>query len=161
MVFKYPGVFSKRNIIVGIVAFILLISGVYLFYSSLDNTRKNYFLSKVPVWEYFRSYENATAERLIKKNAKADLTHVAPFDFSEEYYENANLRIIFWKKSLCLINSNPIMGVGAGNWKINVPSCKNPVNPEHTVKNYTYSQPHNEWIGIISELGIVGYRYNS
>jgi O-antigen ligase len=157
LIFKYRDVFSKKNILVGTIAVLLLVSGVYVFYSSLDSTRKNYFLSKVPVWEYFRSYENASAERLKKKTAKADLTHVAPFDFSEDYYENANLRIIFWKKSLCLIKSNPIMGVGAGNWKINVPSCKEPINPEHTAKNYTYSQPHNEWIGIISELGMVGF----
>jgi tetratricopeptide (TPR) repeat protein len=31
------------------------------------------------------------------------------------------------------------------------------VNPEHTIRNYTYSQPHNEWIGILSELGIFGF----
>ena len=157
LIFKYPVVFSKRNISVGIVAVLLLFSGVFVFYSSLDDTRKNYFLSKVPVWEYFKSYENATAERLKRKNTRADLIHVAPFDFSEEYYENANLRIIFWKKSLCLIASHPVLGVGSGNWKINVPSCKSPVNPEHTVKNYTYSQPHNEWIGIISDLGFIGF----
>jgi O-antigen ligase len=157
LILKYPGIFSKRNIIVGIIALCVLFSAVFVFYSSLDTTRKNYFLSKVPVWEYFKSYENATAERLKKKNTGTDLTHVATFDFSEEYYENANLRIIFWKKSLCLITSNPIMGVGAGNWKINIPSCKKPENPEHTVKNYTYSQPHNEWIAIISELGIIGF----
>jgi hypothetical protein len=82
---------------------------------------------------------------------------MAPFDFSEEYYENANLRIVFWKKSLCLIKSNPFLGVGAGNWRINIPSCSKPENPEHTIKNYTYSQPHNEWVGIISELGITGF----
>ena len=157
LIFKYPGVFSRRNMIVGIVAIFILFFAVFMFYSSLDSTRKNYFLSKVPVWEYFRSYENATTKEILKKRtAKADLTHMAAFDFSETYYENANLRVIFWKKSLCLIQSNPFAGVGSGNWKINIPSCREPVNPEHTAKNYTYSQPHNEWIGIISELGIVG-----
>ena len=158
LIFKYKSAFSKRNILIGTIAVFVLSTGVLFFYSSLDTTRKNYFLSKIPVWEYFRSYENASAQMLLKKkNAKANLTQIAPFDFSEEYYENANLRIIFWKKSLCLIKSNPILGVGSGNWRINIPSCKEPVNPEHTLKNFTYSQPHNEWIGIISELGIVGF----
>jgi len=158
LIVKYRSVFSKKNIIVGIIAVFILISTVTAFYSSLDSTRKNYFLSKVPVWEYFRSYESATPDKIIKKRtAQADLTHVAAFDFSEAYYENANLRVIFWKKSLFLIKSHPFAGVGSGNWKINVPSSKEPVNPEHTAMNYTYSQPHNEWIGIISELGIVGF----
>jgi tetratricopeptide (TPR) repeat protein len=81
---------------------------------------------------------------------------IAPFDVSEAYYENASLRLIFWKKSLCLIRSHPALGVGAGNWRLAVPGCRNPVNPEHTMNNYTYSQPHNEWICILSETGIVG-----
>ena len=158
LVFRYREVFTKRNVLTGIVASLILLSGIFLFYSSLDSARKSYFLSKIPVWQYFRSYENASAERLLKMSKeKAELTQMAPFDFSEEYYENANLRIIFWKKSLCLIKSNPFLGVGAGNWRLSIPSCPKPENPEHTIKNYTYSQPHNEWIGIISELGIIGF----
>lgn len=159
LIIKYSDVFSKRNILTGVIAFLILFAGVFIFYSQLDQTRKNYFLSKIPVWEYFRSYKDATAVRLTKQSlvAQNDHSHLPDFDFSEDYYENANLRIIFWKKSLCLIRSNPVLGVGAGNWRLNIPSCKYPVNPELTLKNYTYSQPHNEWICIISELGIVGF----
>jgi tetratricopeptide (TPR) repeat protein len=158
MIFKYQGVFSKRNVITGIISFILLFSGVALFYSSLDITRQHYFMSKVPVWSYFKSYPDATAE-IMKKNRNAAIannTQLAAFDYSEDYYENANLRIIFWRKSLCMIKAHPLIGAGAGNWRIVVPSCKKPVNPDHTLKNYTYSQPHNEWISLFSELGIVG-----
>lgn len=159
LIIKYRSVWSKKNIIVGAIAFLILISGVFVFYSSLDATRKNYFLSKIPVWEYFRSYEDLEALRIAKQKLSAgnDHSHIPDFDFAEDYYENANLRLIFWKKSLCLIESNPVMGVGAGNWKLNIPSCKNPPNPDHTLKNYTYSQPHNEWISFISELGITGF----
>ena len=159
MIIKYTGVFSRRNILAGIMSFIILSTGVFLFYSSLDNTRKNYFLSKIPVWNYFKTYEDSYAEKIRKEREKiqADLEHIPAFDFSEDYYENANLRVIFWKKSFCLIKSHPAFGVGAGNWRIAVPSCKYPLNPEHTAKNFTYSQPHNEWISIISELGIIGF----
>jgi len=158
LIIKYRSVFSRRNILAGIISFVMLSTGVFLFYSSLDNTRKNYFLSKIPVWNYFRTYEDSYAEKIRKEREKlqADLEHMPAFDFSENYYENANLRVIFWKKSFYLIRSHPVLGVGAGNWRIIVPSCKYPANPEHTAKNFTYSQPHNEWISIISELGIVG-----
>jgi tetratricopeptide (TPR) repeat protein len=155
---RYPVVFSKRNILTGGIALALLAALVFLFYSSLDSTRKNYFLSKIPVWNYFKSYDNTYAEKVRKEREKmqADLEHISAFDFSEDYYENANLRVIFWKKSWCLVKSHPVLGVGAGNWRLAVPGCKNPPNPDHTAKNFTYSQPHNEWISIISELGIVG-----
>jgi O-antigen ligase len=159
LVFRYSRVFSRRNIITGLVSLILLSTMVFLFYRSLDTTRKSYFLSKIPVWNYFKTYEDSYAGKARKEKEKvqADLEHMPDFDFSEDYYENANLRVIFWKKSFCLIRSHPVIGVGAGNWRINIPSCTYPPNPEHTAKNYTYSQPHNEWIGILSELGIVGF----
>lgn len=158
MTFRYRKIFSRINIITGIISLILLSTAVFFFYSSLDSPRKNYFLSKIPVWNYFKSYEGSYAEKLRKQKERmqADLEHMPAFDFSEDYYENANLRVIFWKKSLCLIKSHPLTGVGAGNWRIAIPSCKYPPNPDHTAKNFTYSQPHNEWIGIISELGIPG-----
>ncbi len=159
MVTGYKRVFSKANILTGFISLFLLLGGVVLFYSSLDNTRKSYFLSKIPVWQYLRRYEDARVEKLLKmRNAvKAGNTQMPEFDFSETYYENASLRVIFWKKSACLIKSHPVAGIGAGNWRLVVPSCKEPPNPEHTIRNYTYSQPHNEWISILAELGIVGF----
>ncbi len=158
LVFRYRSVFSRKNLLIGLVALLLLFSGVLWFYSSLDTTRRNYFMSKVPVWNYFKSYDTLLAEKARKQReaARGDLNHMPEFDYAENYYENANLRLIFWKKSFCLIHSHPLAGVGAGNWRLAVPSCKAPVNPEHTIKNYTYSQPHNEWINLFSELGIIG-----
>ena len=159
MITRYKSVFSKKNMVVGTVSLFILLSGVFVFYLSLDTVRKHYFLSKIPVWQYFGSYETPDVEdMLLKRNAaRARNTQMAEFDFAEAYYENANLRAIFWKKSACLVRSHPVAGVGAGNWRISIPSCREPANPLHTIKNYTYSQPHNEWISIMSELGIVGF----
>jgi O-antigen ligase len=156
--FRYPQTFSKRNILTGILSGILLVSGIFVFTQRLDNTRKQYFLQKIMVWEYFRSYEDIQARNI--KRLQADLedhTKMAAFDFSEDYYSNANLRVIFWQKSLGLIAERPFTGVGAGNWRLAVASIKDPPNPEHTLRNYTYSEPHNEWLRIISELGITGF----
>lgn len=159
LLFRFAGVFNKKNIISGLMAFSLLLAGISLFYSSLDTTRRNYFKSKIPVWNYFRNYDIGSTEkirthRIVDQN---DHSHLQDFDFAEEYYENANLRMIFWKKSAGLVKTHPFLGVGAGNWKIMVASVPQPPNPEHTLKNYTYSQPHNEWIGILAELGITGF----
>jgi tetratricopeptide (TPR) repeat protein len=155
---RFRGAFSRRNIATGSIATVLLLSGIIGFYISLDQTRRNYFLSKVPVWSYFISYDAEYALQLERKRAamRAGNMETAAFDFSEDYYENANLRIIFWKKSGALIGSHPILGVGSGNWRLAVPAVTSPGNPEHTAKNYTYSQPHNEWIGILAELGLIG-----
>jgi len=156
---SYPSVFSKRNILLGLLALGLLGSGIFIFTRTLDHTRRQYFLQKIMVWEYFRSYEDLQARniRKLQQPLSDDHSKIAAFDYSELYYSNANLRMIFWEKSLGLIAAKPITGVGAGNWKLAIPSVKNPPNPEHTIGNFTYSEPHNEWIRILSELGVIGF----
>jgi tetratricopeptide (TPR) repeat protein len=155
---RFRVLITRKNILVAGIFLMLLSLGIGIFYASLDQTRKYYFLSKVPVWQYFQSYDAGMKDLLEKKRKeKAALNGMPAFDFAESYYENANLRVIFWKKSAGLFAAHPLKGVGAGNWRINVPSCPKPDNPDHTFKNYTYSQPHNEWIGIITELGVPGF----
>ncbi len=155
--FRYRFLFTRKNIVVAAISFTMLSTGVFIFYHSLDQPRRNYFLSKVPVWQYFRSYDQGVNDLLQQRQKeKATLTGIPAFDFAGSYYENANLRVIFWKKSAGLFASHPVLGVGAGNWRINVASCPEPANPDHIFKNYTYSQPHNEWIGFLTELGIPG-----
>ena len=156
---RYQNAFSKQNILMGFLSVILLSAGIALFTHTLDNTRRQYFLEKIRIWNYFRSYDDLQA-RNIRKLQQSDLedhTKIAAFDFSEDYYSNANLRVIFWQKSLGLIATRPLSGVGAGNWRLAIPSIKDPPNPEHTIGNFTYSEPHNEWVRIISELGITGF----
>ncbi len=154
----YPEVFSKWNILKGILCLGVLLLGILIFTLSLDQTRRQYFLQKVMVWEYFRSYEDFQARNIqkLQQPESGDHSKLGAFDYSERYYSNANLRLIFWEKSLGLIANRPITGVGAGNWKLAIPSVKNPPNPEHTIGNFTYSEPHNEWIRIITELGVIG-----
>ena len=157
--FRFRRVFTKRNIITGILSILLLAAGIFTFTRTLDGMRREYFLEKISVWEYFRSYEDLQARniRKLKHPDRNDHTKMAAFDFSEDYYANANLRVIFWQKSLGLIAERPLTGVGSGNWRLAVASVKDPPNPEHTIGNCTYSEPHNEWVRIISELGIIGF----
>jgi O-antigen ligase len=156
--FRYRKLFSRRLILAGIFSVILLAIGVSFFTWKLDEVRRQYFLQKIKVWEYFRSYRDIREKKIedLTQVNPEDHSGIAPFDFSENYYSNANFRLIFWKKSVGLIADRPLTGVGAGNWRLAVASVKDPVNPEHTIGNFTYSEPHNEWIRIQSELGIVG-----
>ncbi len=158
MIWRWKTAFSKRNVFTGTASVLLLTIILGMFYFTLDETGKSNFLTKVRIWNYLRSYDYATARTIIKLKTPRQASNVqlAAFDFAEDYQETANLRLIFWKKTFHLVKTYPLCGVGAGNWKIMIPSCPEPVNPEHTIKNYTYSQPHNEWIGILAELGIVG-----
>jgi len=158
LTWRYRHVFSLRNLLTLCLSLILLGLLSLLFYQSLDDTRKGYFIRKLRVWDYFIQYDTIQQKVIRKQQLQGgELQKIAPFDLSEEYYENANLRVIFWRRSIPLITSHPVTGVGAGQWRLMIPSVPEPVNPEHTLKNYTYSQPHNEWIGLLTELGIPGF----
>lgn len=66
-------------------------------------------------------------------------------------------RLSLWENSEQMIKENLIFGVGAGNWKIHFP--KYGLNQfDKKVRNglSVYQRPHNEFLKVLSELGIAG-----
>ncbi len=158
LLLKYRYLFTRQSLRVTIFIAIILLASVSVLYTSLDTNRRHYYLNKVLDLNYFVSYDDENLEALKRKRLEINgLTGMPEFDFAESYYEYANLRFIFWGKSFPLFLAHPLVGVGAGNWKLAVPSIPLPLNPDHTTQNFTYSQPHNELISLLTELGIIGF----
>ena len=64
-------------------------------------------------------------------------------------------RIRMWKRSTQIIGERALTGVGAGNWAIFYPNEDTKVRVEF--KKFTFFQrPHNDFIWVFSEIGIVG-----
>ncbi|NCC87810.1 MAG: hypothetical protein EOM05_08080 [Clostridia bacterium] len=164
---KYRVIINKQFIITSIISIFILGFTVFVFYHNLDPIRKNYFQSKLVFWKYVNptiideessvpSFEkNTTVDSLSSSDNKNQT--IPAFDEPQSYYENANLRLIFWEKSLTLFKQNSFIGIGSGNWKLSIASALEPTNPNHTKRNYTYSFPHNEFVGLLTELGIIGF----
>ncbi len=72
-----------------------------------------------------------------------------------------NWRLYLWKNTLRMALDNPL-GVGAGNWKLIIPQYRSeeysdfPPN-KRPFKEMWFYRPHNEYIGILAELGILGF----
>jgi O-antigen ligase len=66
-------------------------------------------------------------------------------------------RLLLWKKTYTLIERHPIVGVGSGNWQIFFPDAG--LNDIYRAEdlNFTFQRPHNDFLWIFSELGIVGF----
>jgi O-antigen ligase/tetratricopeptide (TPR) repeat protein len=61
-------------------------------------------------------------------------------------------RLEAWKRSFNLIKENPVLGVGLGNWKVDILKQEN-----LTSRNfYTFYKNHNDFIEIAAETGIFG-----
>lgn len=81
---------------------------------------------------------------------KRHITEATDFSSGNTYH-----RLNIWKKSIPIVKEHPVLGVGAGNWKIEVAKYDVVL---HT-KNQGWVVPrrtHNDYINVITETGIPG-----
>lgn len=66
-------------------------------------------------------------------------------------------RLIIWNKTFQTIKEHFVMGVGAGNWQVYFPN--NTLSGLWRVEdlNVTFQRPHNDFLWILSETGIIGF----
>ncbi len=69
---------------------------------------------------------------------------------------SSNERLNLWYHSYHLFREHPVIGVGAGNWKIELPSVGLRGLYRGYAENLVFLQPHNDYIWIVCELGIIG-----
>lgn len=72
------------------------------------------------------------------------------------YSSSVTVRTLLWQKSLEVIKDNVIFGVGAGNWRIVIPSYSVEVHADAFLGLH-YQRPHNDYIWVLSEIGILGF----
>jgi len=72
--------------------------------------------------------------------------------------ETVKSRLVLWQNSAEMIKESPVLGVGAGNWKVHVAEYGLD-QFERRVRSGSdiYQRPHNDFIWIFSELGIAGF----
>ena len=65
---------------------------------------------------------------------------------------SAGTRTVSWRRSVKLIREEPLLGVGTGNWKINVLKYENQTAPDYVYYYYN----HNDFVQTTAETGILG-----
>lgn len=70
-------------------------------------------------------------------------------------------RVLLWQNTWLMIKENLIGGVGAGNWQVFFPKygLENFIQTNYLVSDgyTTFQRPHNDFLWILSELGIGGF----
>lgn len=77
---------------------------------------------------------------------------------SANSHEKASLmeRTALWKKSIQLIQEEPIIGVGTGNWAYNYSKFSvNDIEKSYFYNSF-FKRPHNDFLWIASENGLIG-----
>ena len=65
---------------------------------------------------------------------------------------STNARLTTWKRSFKIIANHPILGVGTGNWKVEVLKYESPMADNHII---SYKN-HNDFIEVTAETGLIG-----
>lgn len=107
----------------------------------------SYGLTMVSLLVFFMLVTPSVTKQLITYNEHAKKTNSLEYD---------NERLILWDKTFHLIEDNFWLGTGGGNWQIGY--MKNGISGLYRAEdlNYTFQRPHNDWLWIISEYGIIG-----
>ena len=66
-------------------------------------------------------------------------------------------RISLWKNAWRVFKEYPLLGCGAENWKLLAPHYGLPFSQFSTNAEIRYIRPHNDWLLILAEQGIVGF----
>ena len=135
--------------------------GLIFFLSENDgknNSRKLFagiglLILGMSVGTYFLADESSRAA--LSDRANTIITANIDGDESKESTGSIVFRMKTWKQSWDIIKSNPLMGIGLGNWKKEI--------PKYGTGSYMESsglimraKPHNEIVGIGSEMGLIG-----
>lgn len=83
------------------------------------------------------------------------------YTYTVSSFASLNERILLWKKSFLMIEENPLLGVGPGQWKIILPKYgrieKELPETDGTLSEVWFQRPHNDYIWVLSETGIPGF----
>ncbi len=76
----------------------------------------------------------------------------------ENIYDTSTLteRFLIWDKTFEISKENPILGVGGNNWQIAFPSKSLPDIYRVLSLDVTFQRPHNDFLWILTEYGILG-----
>lgn len=152
-------VLSTRSVSVGMMA-------VALFFFALTALKKinlkrgltialAIFLIALSHWFFAAKYKEISLKSYYETEFQDEASQAARTDRQQK--ASVNERLILWKQTVQLISEKPIAGVGAGNWKIEFP--KNGYNGLIRAEFYntTFNRPHNDFLWILSEFGIIGF----
>ncbi|MBL4578425.1 MAG: O-antigen ligase family protein [Flavobacteriales bacterium] len=88
-------------------------------------------------------------------NLKVDLFEDQS-DFSKRVM-SSTIRLILWQKSMMMVQEQPLLGIGIGNWKLNLPKQGLEGFPHKANTGILHFQrPHNDYLWIMAETGLFG-----
>ncbi|MFT6815850.1 MAG: putative inorganic carbon (HCO3(-)) transporter [Sphingobacteriales bacterium] len=148
------GFLRSRGVIVGMVVFSLC----YLILLGCKNLKVSkrgvkligvFFVLVLSLF-FFKVFPTIISNTILGETKNFEIEKISDFG-------TLNERVLVWDKTYKLIYEKPVLGVGAGNWKLHYTKLGVPDIYKVTDLNVIFQSPHNEYLKVLSELGILGF----
>ncbi len=106
-----------------------------------------FFINRSSLKTQVQTYEPQQYEKV----ENLDKRVASIFDTSSP---NRVKRLDIWARTLEMVRDNPVLGIGAGNWKIVAPDYYQPDPDEGYYHNWR--RPHNDFLWVLAEKGVPG-----
>jgi O-antigen ligase len=127
----------------------LIVLSIYFCYRSIVY-KKNYWVVLFVCLLIPSLFLNSS---IVKDRINLGINEISNVSAAYEKETSMGSRIIAWKNAIELVKEHPLLGVGTGGYE---PAFVDHVKDQEGQENFLHHDPHNQFLKILAELGIVG-----
>ena len=148
---------KTKAVWLGLIIFVFAFGIIYLWQLNSKKIKINHYAFLVIFILATNVFFFFGLESFINKGIQSDSpsTHLATD--KPKILTSEQERLVLWNKTYYMIKAHPFAGVGMGNWQIYFPDASLSGLWRAEDLNYTFQRPHNDFLWILSETGIIGF----
>ena len=154
---EWPHIFYMISLLIAIIFMtpgrsgylVLIVLSIYFCYRTITY-KKNYWVALFVCLLIPSLFLNSS---IVKDRVNLGMKEISNVSAAYEKETSMGSRIIAWKNAIELIKKYPLLGVGTGGYE---PAFVDHVKDQKGQENFLHHDPHNQFLKIFAELGIVG-----
>ena len=154
---EWPHIFYMISLLIALIFMtpgrsgylVLIVLSIYFCYRTITY-KKNYWAALFVCFLIPLLFLNSS---IVKDRINLGINEISNVSAAYEKETSMGSRIIAWKNAIELIKEHPLLGVGTGGYE---PAFVDHVKDQKGQENFLHHDPHNQFLKILAELGIVG-----
>jgi len=154
---EWPHIFYMISLLIALIFMtpgrsgylVLIVLSIYFCYRTITY-KKNYWAALFVCLLIPSLFLNSS---IVKDRINLGINEISNVSAAYEKETSMGSRIIAWKNAIELIKEHPLLGVGTGGYE---PAFVDHVKDQKGQENFLHHDPHNQFLKILAELGIVG-----
>jgi len=161
LILIYLFLLRTRTAYITIIIYLIILAIFFLFYSKDKNFQYNF--NKIYLYIIFIIIVTLSIGLIPVRNADLGRNSlVNTISSIPDLKETSNYsRLSYWKSSIDMFSGHPLFGIGTGNWFAKYQEYNDPNRDDAYFLESADINPHNDFLKILSENGIIGFSFFS